>query len=45
MKKIEKSLGGATGQWTFVLKVNGIYGPFSRLCQKLVIIVGLMPQK
>ena len=29
MKKIEKSLGGATGQWTFVHKVNGIYGPFS----------------
>ena len=29
MKNIEKSLGGATGQWTFVHKVNGIYGPFS----------------
>ena len=29
MKKIEKSLGGATGQWTFVHKVNGILGPFS----------------
>ena len=28
MKKIEKSLGGATGQWTYVHKVNGIYGPF-----------------
>ena len=53
---MKKSLGGATGQWTFVHKVNGIYGPFSlqhkkncvdfsRLRQKLVIIVWLMPQK
>ena len=56
MKKIQKSLGGATGQWTFVHKVNGIYSQFylttqkscvdfSRLCQKLVIIVWLMFQK
>ena len=50
MKKIEKSLGGAIGQWTFVHKVNGIYGPFffttqksqvnfPRLHQKLVVVV------
>ena len=56
MKKIEKSLGGATGQWTFVHKVNGICGPFSiqhkkvmlifpDCAKKLVIIVWLMPQK
>ena len=38
MKKIQKSLGGATGQWTFVHKVNGIYGPFSWQHKKVVLI-------
>ena len=38
MKKIEKSLGGATRQWTFVLKVNGIYGPFSLQHKKGMLI-------
>ena len=38
MKKIQKSLGCATGQWTFVHKVNGIYGPFSWQHKKVVLI-------
>ena len=38
MKKIQKSLGGATGQWTFVHKVNGIYGPFSWQHKKVMLI-------
>ena len=38
MKKIEKSLGGATGQWTFVHKVNGMYGPFSLQHKKVMLI-------
>ena len=38
MTKIEKSLGGATGQWTFVHKVNGIYGPSSLQHKKVVLI-------
>ena len=38
MKKIEKSLGGATWQWTFVHKVNGIYGPFSSQQKKVMLI-------
>ena len=37
MKKIQKGLGGATGQWTFVHKVN-IYGPFSWQHEKVVLI-------
>ena len=37
MKKIEKSLGGATGQWTFVHKVNAIYWPFSLQHKKIVL--------
>ena len=54
MKKIQKSLAGATGQWTFVhiwdlwaifLTTQKSCVDFSRLCQKLVIIVWLMPQK
>ena len=36
MKKIETSLGGATG--TFVHKVNGIYGPFSLQHKNVVLI-------
>ena len=38
MKEIEKSLGGATGQWTFVHKVNGISGPFSLQHKKVMLI-------
>ena len=38
MKNIEKSLGGATGQRTFVHKVNGIYGPFSLQHKKVMLI-------
>ena len=38
MKKIEKSLGDATGQRTFVHKVNGIYGPFSLQHQRVMLI-------
>ena len=38
MKKIEKSLGGATGQWTFVRKFNGIYGAFSLQHKKVTLI-------
>ena len=38
MKKMKKSLGGATGQWTFVHKVNGIYGSFSLQHKKVVLI-------
>ena len=34
----KKSLGGTTGQWTFVHKDNGIYGPFS-LQHKTVVLI------
>ena len=37
-EKIEKSLGGATGQWTFVHKVNGIYVSFSLQHKKVMLI-------
>ena len=38
MKKSAKSLGDATGQWTFVHKVNGIYGSFSLQHKKVMLI-------
>ena len=44
MKKIHKSLGGATGQWTFVHKVNGIYGPFSRNTKRLCWFFPIVPK-
>ena len=38
-KKNEKSLVGATGRWTFVYKVNGIYEPFSWQHTKKVVLI------